>query len=141
LSTSEREEPGQTAPIAVPPATETERSVEPPPAEASHTADAEAPLAEESAVAEPAPAIAEPAPGVAEPVAAVAEPVPAQAVAAAPQTRDVMYVPLAVSVGDGFKFGCGFFLALVLAMLVGFVLLAALFALTSIFGLNLPLGR
>ena len=29
----------------------------------------------------------------------------------------------------------------VLAMLVGFVLLAALFVLTSLFGLNLPLSR
>ena len=52
-----------------------------------------------------------------------------------------MFVPLAVNVGDGFKFGCGFFLAFVLAMLVGFVVLAALFALTSLFGLNLPITR
>jgi hypothetical protein len=50
-------------------------------------------------------------------------------------------VPLAITVGDGFKFGCGFFLAFVLAMLVGFVLLAALFLLTSLFGLNLPITR
>jgi hypothetical protein len=54
---------------------------------------------------------------------------------------DVMYVPLAVTIGDGFKFGCGFFMALVLAMLVGFVVLAALFALTTVIGLNLPLNR
>ena len=53
----------------------------------------------------------------------------------------VTYVPLAVTVGDGFKFGCGFFMALVLAMLIGFVLLSALFALTSLIGLNLPLTR
>jgi len=66
-----------------------------------------------------------------EPVASVAQPTQ-------PQT---LYVPLAVTVGDGFKFGCGFFLALVLAMLVGFVLLAALFVLTSLFGLNLPITR
>ena len=59
---------------------------------------------------------------------------------AAPQ-REVMYVPLAVSIGDGFKFGCGFFLASVVAALVGFVLLAALFLLMGILGLNLPLGR
>ena len=50
-------------------------------------------------------------------------------------------MPLAVTVGDGFKFGCGFFLALVLAMLIGFVLLAALFVLTNLFGLNLPITR
>jgi len=72
------------------------------------------------------------------------EPTP-QAVAAAeplaPAQPEVVYVPMAVSIGDGFKFGCGFFLASVLAALVGFVLLAALFLLMGIFGLNLPLGR
>jgi hypothetical protein len=51
---------------------------------------------------------------------------------------EVTFVPMAVTVGDGFKFGCGFFMAFVLAMLVGFVLLAALFALNSAIGLNLP---
>jgi hypothetical protein len=56
-------------------------------------------------------------------------------------THETVYVPLAVSIGDGFKFGCGFFLALVMAMLVGFVLLAILFVLTSLFGLNLPITR
>ena len=61
--------------------------------------------------------------------------------AASPHQQDVVFVPLAVNVGDGFKFGCGFFLAFVLAMLVGFVVLAALFALTSLFGLNLPITR
>ena len=60
---------------------------------------------------------------------------------ASPIEQQVTFVPLAVSVGDGFKFGCGFFLALVLAMLIGFVLLAALFVLTSLFGLNLPISR
>ncbi len=54
---------------------------------------------------------------------------------------EVLYVPLAVSVGDGFKLGCGFFMAFVLMMLVGFVLVAALFAVTSLMGLNLPVGR
>jgi hypothetical protein len=55
--------------------------------------------------------------------------------------QEVLFVPLAVSIGDGFKFGCGFFLALVLAMLVGFVLFAALFVLVNLFGLNLPISR
>jgi hypothetical protein len=55
--------------------------------------------------------------------------------------QDVMFVPLAVSIGDGFKFGCGFFLAGVLALLVGFVLIALLFVVTSLFGLNLPISR
>jgi hypothetical protein len=58
-----------------------------------------------------------------------------------PGQQDVMFVPLAVNIGDGFKFGCGFFLAMVLAALVGFVLLAALFVLTGLFGLNLPIAR
>ena len=58
-----------------------------------------------------------------------------------PGTQDVLYVPLAVNVGDGFKFGCGFFLAMVLAALIGFVLVAALFVLTGLFGLTLPLAR
>ncbi len=54
---------------------------------------------------------------------------------------EVTYVPLAVTIGDGFKFGCGFFLASVLALLVGFVVLAALFVITNVFGLNVPLTR
>jgi hypothetical protein len=61
--------------------------------------------------------------------------------AASAGQQEVMFVPLAVSIGDGFKFGCGFFLAMVLALLVGFVLLALLFVLTSLFGLNLPISR
>ena len=67
--------------------------------------------------------------------APVAAPTPPRA---EPET---VYVPLAVSIGDGFKFGCGFFLALVIAMLIGFVLLAVLFVLSSLIGLNLPLSR
>jgi hypothetical protein len=66
---------------------------------------------------------------------------PVVARAAMPMQQEVLYVPLAVSIGDGFKFGCGFFLASVLAMLVGFVLVAALFVLTSLFGLSLPIAR
>lgn len=63
----------------------------------------------------------------------------AEAHAAAPDP--ILYVPLAVTVGDGFKFGCGFFLASVVTMLVAFVLVAALFALSSLVGINLPVGR
>jgi hypothetical protein len=55
--------------------------------------------------------------------------------------HETVYVPLAVSIGDGFKLGCGFFLAMVIALLVGFVLLALLFVLSSLVGLNLPLSR
>jgi hypothetical protein len=70
------------------------------------------------------------------PPAAAYQPEPAP-----PTQESVLYVPLAVTVGDGFKFGCGFFLASVMAMLVGFVLIAALFALSSFMGINLPVGR
>jgi hypothetical protein len=70
----------------------------------------------------------------------VPEPV-AEAAAVATPHEDVVYVPLAITIGDGFKFGCGFFLAFVLAGLVGFVLLAALFLLTSLAGVNLPIAR
>jgi len=69
-----------------------------------------------------------------EPAVVVAQPV-------SPLERETVFVPMSVTIGDGFKFGCGFFLALVLAMLIGFVLLAALFVLTSLFGLNLPITR
>jgi hypothetical protein len=62
----------------------------------------------------------------------------APATGQSPSMESVLYIPLAVTVGDGFKFGCGFFMALVLTMLMGFVFLAALFALTSFMGLNLP---
>jgi len=72
-------------------------------------------------------------------VAPIEQPPVAEAVSAS--REDVVYVPLAITIGDGFKFGCGFFLAFVIAGLVGFVLLATLFLLTSLFGLNLPITR
>ena len=78
------------------------------------------------------------APEAPEPAASAAPVVPRPAT---PSQREVMFVPLAVSIGDGFKFGCGFFLAMVIAGLVGFVLIAALFVLTGLLGLNLPLTR
>ena len=75
------------------------------------------------------------------PAAPVYAPEPVAPVAPTPPQESVLYVPLAVTVGDGFKFGCGFFMALVMAMLLGFVLVAALFALSSFMGINLPVGR
>ena len=53
----------------------------------------------------------------------------------------MVYVPLAITIGDGFKFGCGFFLAATVAALIAVVLLAALFLVTTLFGLNLPITR
>jgi hypothetical protein len=84
----------------------------------------------------PEPTAPEPSvPTVVEPTASAAT------LVARPAQQDVMFVPLAVSIGDGFKFGCGFFLAMVVAVLVGFIFFAVLFVLTSLFGLNLPLSR
>lgn len=56
-------------------------------------------------------------------------------------SSDVLFVPMAVTVGDGFKFGCGFFLALVLTLLAALVVVAALFAVLGVAGLTLPLAR
>jgi hypothetical protein len=133
LTTPEAEEQGKTAPIELAP--------EP-------AAPPTAPPASETPAAPAAPAPPEPTAPALEPEVApedgqvAVKPEPeAEASMALPAPPQTMYVPLAVTIGDGFKFGCGFFLALVLTMLVGFVLLAALFVLTSLFGLNLPLTR
>jgi hypothetical protein len=118
LTTVEPDEQGKTARIEPPPATS-------PP-------DAAEPIGPEAAAVESPPTAFVPRP-VEEPANVVLRP--------SSPNQEVVFVPLAVNIGDGFKFGCGFFLALVLAMLVGFVLIAALFVLTSLFGLNLPITR
>ena len=99
----------------------------------------------DQAVTEPEVAVA---PTPVEPPAVPGYPAPALATSAtrtitrpASLEQDVVYVPLAITVGDGFKFGCGFFMAGVITMLVGVVLVAALFALTTLFGVNLPINR
>ena len=73
------------------------------------------------------------------PATSPASPAVARPIERAP--ADVLFVPLAVTVGDGFKFGCGFFLALVLTLLAALVVVAALFAAVSVAGLTLPLAR
>jgi hypothetical protein len=119
LSTPDADELGKTAPLELPqqPPAPSPPPVEPP-VEDGELTTADAPVAE----------------------AAVAVPAHTEVVYREPRD-EVVYVPLAITIGDGFKFGCGFFLALVLVMLVGFVLLAALFLLTTLFGLNLPITR
>jgi hypothetical protein len=101
----------------------------------------EAPVAPESA-----PAMVDGAPRVAMPaverVDAFSDAPPVMVPhAVRPDQREVTFVPLAVTIGDGFKFGCGFFMAMVLVALVGFVALALLFVVTSLLGLNLPISR
>jgi hypothetical protein len=69
-------------------------------------------------------------------------PVSPEDIHAAPaEAAEVVYVPLAVTVGDGFKLGCGFFLAAGLGVLLLLVVLSAIFALTSLLGMNPLLGR
>jgi hypothetical protein len=146
LTTPESDDQGKTAPIDLPPIPPA-----PPPSRARKSAtprptdDAGTKVAPEPATVaaeEPPPAVDEPPiqPPVAVTNSAVVD-APVVVRAASRLEQETLFVPLAVSVGDGFKFGCGFFLALVLAMLIGFVLFAALFVLTNLFGLNLPISR
>jgi hypothetical protein len=143
LTTPESEEQGKTAPIDLPPIPPA-----PPPSRARKSAAArptDDPVS--SAPPEPpalTPEEPPPAPPVEPPTEVTTTAVVEAPVVVRPANRleqEVTFVPLAVTVGDGFKFGCGFFLAFVLAMLIGFVLFAALFVLTNLFGLNLPISR
>ena len=54
-------------------------------------------------------------------------------------TRSADHEVVGLTVGDGFKFGCGFALALLIGLLVGLVILTGLAALGIILGLKLPL--
>jgi hypothetical protein len=73
--------------------------------------------------------------------AQVAEPAPSTVVrpAGAP-ADDIVYTPFALSIGDGFKFGCGMVLA-VLVCSMALALLAAIgFLIASLAGINVPVG-
>ena len=50
----------------------------------------------------------------------------------------VLYTPVRVTIGDGFKFGCGFLIPFVLAMLVAFVLVSVLIVASVVTGVDLP---
>ncbi|MBI4495088.1 MAG: hypothetical protein HY690_20120 [Chloroflexi bacterium] len=51
------------------------------------------------------------------------------------------YVSLGLTVGDGFKFGCGLVLAFAIAALVGLLLASLVFLAASLIGVPVPLGR
>jgi hypothetical protein len=145
--TTNPEEQGQTAPIDLPATPDASsppsRAKKPVPTRPTNDLVSPAPIEPSTVAAEPQESVATP-PVVEPPDEMAATPPLAAPVVARPASRveqDIMFVPLAVNVGDGFKFGCGFFLALVVAMLIGFVLFAALFVLTNLFGLNLPISR
>jgi hypothetical protein len=133
LTTPEADPQGGTTPIELPAQQTLPASVAPVSPSPPETPPAEPEPSRELPRAEPIEAPPLPANGAAPPGTAVRP--------AGPAERELVYIPLAVNIGDGFKFGCGFFLAMVLTLLVGFVLLAALFVLTGLFGLNLPLTR
>lgn len=52
---------------------------------------------------------------------------------------DPVYLPLALSVGAGFKFGCGFMLAVGIAALVLFLTFSVVFFVASLMGIPLPI--
>ena len=52
--------------------------------------------------------------------------------------QEPMYLPLALSVGAGFKFGCGFMLAVGVTAFALFLLLSVLFFVAALAGIPLP---
>ena len=57
--------------------------------------------------------------------------------AAPPPASRLPRNPVSLSVGDGFKFGCGFVLALMAAVLAGVVFLSLLVLLATVMGADL----
>jgi hypothetical protein len=57
-----------------------------------------------------------------------------------PDSRLSAPASLELSVGDGFKFGCGFIMAGAIGLLVAILALAIGFLLASLLGVPLPLG-
>ncbi len=83
------------------------------------------------------------------PQAPVREPDPEPAPAWEPPIRptddaalpEPVFTPFSLTVGDGFKFGCGFMMALAIALLI-LLLMVSLFSLAaSLIGVPLPGGR
>ena len=57
-----------------------------------------------------------------------------------PATGEPLYLPLALSVGAGFKFGCGFMLAVGLMGLALFLVFSVVFFVASLMGIPFPIG-
>jgi hypothetical protein len=49
-----------------------------------------------------------------------------------------VYTPFSLTVGDGFKFGCGFTMALAIAALILLLILSLFFLAASLVGVRLP---
>jgi hypothetical protein len=59
---------------------------------------------------------------------------------AAHDQADPIYLPLALTVGAGFKFGCGLMLAVATSALALFLVLSVIFFIASLAGIPLPIG-
>jgi hypothetical protein len=57
-----------------------------------------------------------------------------------PDQLETVFMPLTLTVGSGFKFGCGFLLAVAFATLALFLLLSVIFFVASLMGLPLPIA-
>jgi hypothetical protein len=57
-----------------------------------------------------------------------------------PEHIEPIYVPMALTVAAGFKFGCGLMMALAFAALTLFLLLSLIFFAASLMGVPLPFG-
>ncbi|MFN0073624.1 MAG: hypothetical protein ACKVVP_19260 [Chloroflexota bacterium] len=72
-------------------------------------------------------------------------PIPEALIPAAPRpsgipTDDIVYTPYALSMGDGFKFGCGMVLSLVVTVMIVVLIVALGFLIASLAGVALPIG-
>lgn len=54
--------------------------------------------------------------------------------------QPVAYVSLGLTVGDGFKFGCGLMMAVVITVLVGLLVISVALLVASLMGVPVPLG-
>jgi hypothetical protein len=67
-------------------------------------------------------------------------PVPAPVASVTPVDQPVAYVSLGLTVGDGFKFGCGLVMAVAIAAVGLLVLASVVFLVASLVGLPVPIG-
>ena len=52
-----------------------------------------------------------------------------------------VFTPFSLTVGDGFKFGCGFTMAVAIASLIGLLIISLFFLAASLAGIPLPGSR
>jgi hypothetical protein len=52
-----------------------------------------------------------------------------------------VFTPFSLTVGDGFKFGCGLSMALTIVLLIGLLLVSLVLLAASLVGAPVPFGR